>query len=81
MLISDKVNIWREVQAAGAGLVAEDSLPGTLKNLRAWLAMSPEDRAAMGRRTHDLFADRFSVDRMATALIDVVRAVQASPRS
>lgn len=81
VLISDKVNIWREVQAAGAGLVAEDSLAGTLKNLRAWLAMSPEDRAAMGRRTHDLFADRFSVDRMATALIDVVRAVQASQRS
>lgn len=81
VLISDKVNIWREVQAAGAGLVAEDSLAGTLKNLRAWLAMSLEDRAAMGRRTHDLFADRFSVDRMATALIDVVRAVQASPRS
>lgn len=81
VLISDKVNIWREVEAAGAGLVAEDSLAGTLKNLRAWLAMSPEGRATMGQRTHDLFADRFSVDRMATALIDVVRAVQASPRS
>jgi glycosyltransferase involved in cell wall biosynthesis len=77
VLISDKVNIWREVHAARAGLVAEDSQAGTLKNLRAWLALPPEDRAAMGQRARALFADRFSVDRMATTLIDVVRAVHS----
>jgi glycosyltransferase involved in cell wall biosynthesis len=76
-LISDKVNIWREVHAARAGLVAEDSQAGTLKNLRAWLALQPEDRAAMGQRACALFADRFSVDRMATTLIEVVSEVHA----
>jgi len=77
VLISDKVNIWREVHAARAGLVAEDSQAGTLENLQAWLALPAEDRAAMGERARILFADRFSVDRMATTLIDVVSAVHS----
>jgi glycosyltransferase involved in cell wall biosynthesis len=81
VLISDKVNIWREVLDAQAGLVAEDSEAGTLGNLKAWLALSAEDRAAMAERTRALFADRFSIERMATALIDVVSAVQAAPRT
>jgi glycosyltransferase involved in cell wall biosynthesis len=72
VLISDKVNIWREVQAARAGLVAEDTQAGTLEILRAWLALQPEDRMAMGQRACALFADRFSIDRMATTLIEVV---------
>lgn len=81
VLISDKVNIWREVLAAQTGFVAEDSEAGTLKNLRAWLALSAEGRAAMSQRTRELFAERFSVEQMATSLIDVVSAVQAAPRA
>lgn len=81
VLISDKVNIWREVQAACTGLVAEDTLDGTLKNLRAWLALSQQERAAMSQRARELFAERYSIDRMATALIDVVNAVRSSPLS
>jgi glycosyltransferase involved in cell wall biosynthesis len=81
VLISDKVNIWREVMAAQAGFVAEDTEAGTLENLKAWLTLPTADRAAMSQRTRELFADRFSVDRMATALIDVVTAVQATARA
>src|SRR5690606_1054302 len=40
VLISNKVNIWREVAADKAGFVAEDSIEGTTANLERWLAMS-----------------------------------------
>jgi glycosyltransferase involved in cell wall biosynthesis len=80
VLISDKVNIWREVLAAQTGFVAEDSEAGTLKNLKAWLALSAEGRIAMSQRTRELFAERFSVEQMATSLIDVVSTVQVAPR-
>lgn len=81
VLVSNKVNIWREVVAAQAGLVGEDSAAGTLDTLRAWLAMSQDDRAAMTRRTRPLFDEQFSVDRMATALIDVISDLKAAPHS
>jgi len=35
VVISNKINIWREIEADGAGFVAPDSLEGTTKNLRA----------------------------------------------
>jgi glycosyltransferase involved in cell wall biosynthesis len=74
VLLSDKVNVWREVMSARAGLAAADTKAGTLENLSSWLALPEEERTAMAQRARALFAERFSVDRMATSLIDVVRA-------
>ena len=74
VLISDKVNIWREIDAAGAGLVAADTLEGTKKNLRVWLSLSEAQRLEMGRRALDLFHCRYTVDAMAQDLLDVVAA-------
>jgi glycosyltransferase involved in cell wall biosynthesis len=72
-LISDKVNIWREVRASGAGLVAPDNLQGTVKLLDEWLSLTPAERRAMGDAAKALFLRRFTVDAMATGLLDVVR--------
>ena len=47
VLISDKVNIWREVMAHGAGLVAPDSLQGTTRLLRDYVALTPPQRVAV----------------------------------
>ena len=73
VLISDKVNIWREVSDAGAGLVASDTVEGTERCLRRWLDATPDQRAAMGARARDLFHRRFTVEAMAKSLIDVVQ--------
>ncbi len=73
VLISDRVNIWREVAAAGAGLVAPDNLEGTVRLLTGWLALTVAERRLMGVAARDLFTRRFTVDAMATGLLDVVR--------
>lgn len=74
VLISDKVNIWREVAAAGAGLVAPDTLQGTTSLLRNWLDMTDEQRRLMGECARALFHRRYTVDAMAKDLLDVVGA-------
>lgn len=74
VLISDKVNIWREVRSNRAGLVAADTLEGTGELLREWESLSVEQRNAMGTRARDLYRRSFTVDAMAAALIDVVRS-------
>jgi glycosyltransferase involved in cell wall biosynthesis len=76
-LISDKVNIWREVQSSGAGLVAPDTLQGTVKLLDEWLSMTPAERSAMGHAARELFTRRFTVDAMAKGLLDVVKQYSA----
>jgi glycosyltransferase involved in cell wall biosynthesis len=69
VLISDKVNICDEVAAAGAGLVAADTLHGTAGLLAEWLALPVLERRAMAGRAEALFRDRFRVDAAARALV------------
>jgi glycosyltransferase involved in cell wall biosynthesis len=74
-LLSDKVNIWREVEADSAGFSAPDDAPGTLDLLRRWLSLSAEARAAIRERARQCFENRFQIDRAAAALAEKLRAL------
>lgn len=74
VLISNKVNIWREIQDDGAGLMGEDSLSGTLDNFERWLAMSEQELAAMGKMARMCFMNRFHAHNGAAELLDIIRA-------
>jgi len=76
VLISDKVNIWREVQWAGAGFVAPDTREGAYETLRRWLDLAPEQRLEMAAAGRRLFAEQFSVERMADSLLHTLQRVQ-----
>ena len=73
VLISNKVNIWREIAADRAGLVANDDLEGTYELLKKWLAMQPNETQVMRQKAKQSFKERFEVHKAAQSLIDVVR--------
>ena len=81
VLISDQVNIWREIQADGAGLVAPDTQDGARDLLRRWLALPEHERHAMRRRAVRCFAERFEITQAAQSLIDVLVRFGASDAS
>jgi glycosyltransferase involved in cell wall biosynthesis len=82
VLISDKVNIWREIEADGAGFVATDSVDGTTHNLRRWLDLVPHALDQMRMRALASFERRFTVDAMSVSLIAaVVQAQRAVSRA
>jgi glycosyltransferase involved in cell wall biosynthesis len=72
VLISDKVNIWREIDAAGAGLVGEDSAHGTRATLARWLAMDAAQRAAMRSNAAACYDKHFRMSAAARRLIDTI---------
>lgn len=72
VLISNKVNIWREIESSRSGLVAEDTLAGTIQNLERWLAMSTHEYEAMVVQTKITFAKEFHVDRVAQRLLEII---------
>ncbi len=71
VLISDKVNIWREIADARAGIVDTDTADGCERMLRRWLALRPAEKSAMRDAASALFAQRFTVDAMARSLLGV----------
>jgi glycosyltransferase involved in cell wall biosynthesis len=72
VLMSDKVNIWREVQSANAGLVEPDTLEGTRNLIRRFNALSDAERAQMARSARTGFLKYFDVQVTAR---DFARAI------
>lgn len=82
VLITDKVNIWREVDASGGGLVETDDVPGITRLLRRFLELSPAQKAEMGQRGRQAFLDRFEIGRAGIAIkAALMDAASASRRT
>ena len=65
VLISNEVNIWREIDADGAGLVANADVTGMAGLLDRWLDLPPEVRYQMRENAVRSFAKRFELEHFA----------------
>jgi glycosyltransferase involved in cell wall biosynthesis len=75
VLISIKVNIWREVEAAGAGFVADDTAAGTLSLLERLLPLSMIERQQLGVAARRAYERHFSAEGAARDLTLVLQGV------
>lgn len=73
VLISNKVNIWREIESASAGLVSDDTTEGTVLNLQRWLAMDSKSYEEMATRARNCFMQRFHIRRAAERLVQILK--------
>jgi glycosyltransferase involved in cell wall biosynthesis len=71
-LISNKVNIWREIYADGAGMVSEDTLQGICILLQSYVELPAEKKLAMRRAAAECFEQRFEIKRAAQTLQTVL---------
>jgi glycosyltransferase involved in cell wall biosynthesis len=76
-LISNRVNIWREVEADGAAFVGDDTVDATETNLRRWLALSDAERGDMATRARASFDSRFTADAMVRSLLTILQAARS----
>jgi glycosyltransferase involved in cell wall biosynthesis len=61
VLISDKVNIRREIEAAGCGLVASDDVEGTTWMLNRWAVLTTDEKSRMKVRASACFGSHFDI--------------------
>lgn len=79
VLISNKVNIWREIQQAGAGYIDTDDLEGTVRLLQKWLDTEPQLWKLMGEAAQACFTQRFQSERTAESLIQAMEIYGMRP--
>ena len=72
VLISNCVNIWREIDADGAGYVESDDLPGTTRLIERWLHADQSERATMRKNARRCFESRFEINRAANSLLAIL---------
>lgn len=72
VLISDKVNIWREIDSGGAGLVEPDTVAGATSLLDRWLSLPDGERAGMRERAKTCFLDNFEASAAALVFVTAI---------
>jgi glycosyltransferase involved in cell wall biosynthesis len=72
VLVSNQVNIWREIVDDGAGFAEEDSVAGITCLLRRWLDTTATDRERMQAAARDCFSRRFEIDRATDSLLSIL---------
>jgi glycosyltransferase involved in cell wall biosynthesis len=74
-LISYKVNIWREIQKDGAGIVFQDTFEGACDLFRSYLGLSDEKKLAMRELARQCFERRFEIRKAASNLHQALAGV------
>lgn len=72
VLISNKVNIWREVAQSEAGLVEDDNVEGTIALLKKWIQLPQEKKTQMKSNSLKCFHENFRIEQNAQKLFTLI---------
>jgi glycosyltransferase involved in cell wall biosynthesis len=73
VIVSNKVNIWREIVTDGAGIACDDTENGATSALSQWFSEIKDRRAEMSARAVQCFQSRFSRQAAARNLVEGLR--------
>lgn len=62
VLITDKINIWREIEKGGAGIVDTDTVAGAIQILQKWEKLNFNEKVEMGQCARRVYEQNFTVE-------------------
>ncbi len=72
VLISDQVNIWREIINGGAGVVCENTLKGVSMMLENWHNLNAGEKGNMQQQSTITFEKYFAIDTAANRFVSAL---------
>ena len=78
VLISNKINIWREILNENGGLVEEDNLEGTTSLLVNWIGLSKESKDSIRANAISVYNKKFKIETAAHNIILAYQKVKHS---
>ena len=61
VLISNEINIWKEIQDNGGGVIKDATLKGTIELLNYWTELSQPQKETMGKKAGEAFKKYFAI--------------------
>ncbi|SOD91626.1 glycosyltransferase [Spirosoma fluviale] len=74
VLISNQVNIWREIASAAGGFVAPNTVEGTRQVLEDWLSLTPPEQRKMEKQARYAFEEYFYINPAAARMAQAISA-------
>lgn len=71
VLISDKINIWQEINNDRAGVVKNDTKEGTIELLTEWIKLSDSKKIEMSNAAFNCYLNHFKNTRTASQLFKI----------
>jgi len=79
VLITNKVNIWREIDAASAGFVENDNVEGIIQLLNRWFELTTNEKLVMESNAAACYQNCFSIASASNDLEKVLLNVINTP--
>jgi glycosyltransferase involved in cell wall biosynthesis len=76
VLISNRINIWREIDQDRAGYVEPDDFSGTTRLLQRWIGAPESVRADMRANARRCFVQHFEISKAVDSLLEVLNESQ-----
>lgn len=73
VLISDQVNIWREIESSGGGIIQQDTLMGAETLFYEWMHLNSAGKKAMSIAAYAAFENNFRMKPVAEKFADDLR--------
>lgn len=80
VLISNQVNIWREIVAENAGVAEPDTMEGTERLLRRWAEFPQAEVSKMTERARQAFQKLYAVETAVPRMMDMFNEVRSTNR-
>jgi glycosyltransferase involved in cell wall biosynthesis len=73
VLISNQINIYREIESDGAGMVGPDTFPGTFGVLKKWLGLTEQEKEQYTQSARLCYENRYAEAVAAKAMLDIIK--------
>ena len=80
VIISNKVNIWREIKAHSAGLICDDNVESTQACLNQWAGLGQEEISKMQNRCQICFDECFNYNVIADKILEITERLSLQKR-
>ncbi|MBU2903081.1 glycosyltransferase [Maribacter dokdonensis] len=72
VLISDKVNIWREIAHENAGIVKKDNEDNTYQLLKEWFIKTAKEQEQMTKNAYNVYSKHFTIANAGKQLLNTI---------
>lgn len=78
VLISDQVNIFREIKKGDAGIICTDTEEGVYEMLCRWISFSENEKAVMGTNSRTIYNKHYSIEEAASKMVKTFEKLENS---
>lgn len=72
VMITNQINIYREVAAGNGALVEEDTVTGIENMLKTWSLLSPEEKSSLADNAYNTYLNLFTIEERAEVFKNLV---------